>query len=350
MKKNLRKLVTMGAITLSLSTGIVPTFGTVITAHAVEKDAEYYRNWARDYSDAQKADGSYTLGNIATKVTATNWEDDIRDIEKGRTMNNDGVLYTRTENGRIQVLQTDGEDWANKMTNFGWTYDEYINDIIGKIEKYDNQFSHTYVPVTVKFINGKGSMYVAHYDKVRTGNDPIQRYREYSQTDGIDTSVANTGSSNSSSSSSSGSHSSSGGGSGSSGGSSSSHKAKSTGSSSLTGWVSTSDGWMYQIDGVDATGWVNVNGTWYFMNHSGIMQTGWVSTGGKWYYMNSNGSMATGWINVGGKWYYLNANGDMATGWVNTNGKWYYLDSDGHMLSNTTIGNYKVDASGAWIN
>ena len=332
----------MGAIVLSLSTGIVPTFGTVITAHAVEKDAEYYRKWARDYSDAQKLDGSYTLGNIAAKVTATNWEDDIRDIEKGRTMNNDGVLYTRTENGRIQVLQTDGDDWANKMTNFGWTYEEYINDIVGQIEKYDNQYSHTYVPVTIKFINGKGGMYVAHYDKMRTGNDPIQRYREYSQTDGLDTSVSDTGSSNSSSSSSS-----SGGGSGSSGGSS--HKAKSTGSSSLTGWVSTSDGWMYQINGNNTTGWVNANGTWYFMNNAGIMQTGWVNTNGKWYYMNANGSMATGWVNVSGKWYFLNSAGDMATGWVLSNGKWYYLDTDGHMLSNTTVGNYRLDASGAWV-
>lgn len=348
MKKNLKTLVTMGAIALSLSTGIVPTFGTVITAHAVEKDAEYYRKWARDYSDAQRPDGSYTLGNIATKVAATNWEDDIRDIEKGRTMSNDGVLYTRTENGRIQVLQTDGEDWANKMTNFGWTYDEYINDIVGQIEKYDNQFSHTYVPVTIKFINGKGGMYVAHYDKMRTGNDPIQRYREYSQTDGIDTSVSDTGSSNSSSSSSSSSsHSSSGGSSGSSGGSS--HKAKSTGSSSLTGWVSTSDGWIYQINGNNTTGWVNANGTWYFMNNAGIMQTGWVNTNGKWYYMNSNGSMATGWVNVSGKWYFLNSAGDMATGWVLSNGKWYYLDTDGHMLSNTTVGSYRLDASGAWV-
>ena len=342
MKKNLKTLVTMGAIALSLSTGIVPTFGTVITAHAVEKDAEYYRKWARDYSDAQRPDGSYTLGNIATKVTATNWEDDIRDIEKGRTMSNDGVLYTRTENGRIQVLQTDGDDWANKMTNFGWTYEEYINDIVGQIEKYDNQYSHTYVPVTIKFINGKGGMYVAHYDKMRTGNDPIQRYREYSQTDGLDTSVSDTGSSNSSSSSSS-----SGGGSGSSGGSS--HKAKSTGSSSLTGWVSTSDGWMYQINGNNTTGWVNANGTWYFMNNAGIMQTGWVNTNGKWYYMNANGSMATGWVNLGGKWYFLNSAGDMATGWVLSNGKWYYLDTDGHMLSNTTVGNYRLDASGAWV-
>ena len=342
MKKNLKTLITMGAIVLSLSTGIVPTFGTVITAHAVEKDAEYYRKWARDYSDAQKLDGSYTLGNIAVKVTATNWEDDIRDIEKGRTMNNDGVLYTRTENGRIQVLQTDGDDWANKMTNFGWTYEEYINDIVGQIEKYDNQYSHTYVPVTIKFINGKGGMHVAHYDKMRTGNDPIQRYREYSQTDGLDTSVSDTGSSNSSSSSSS-----SGGGSGLSGGSS--HKAKSTGSSSLTGWVSTSDGWMYQINGNNTTGWQNVGGTWYFMNNAGIMQTGWVNTNGKWYYMNSNGSMATGWVNVSGKWYFLNSAGDMSTGWVLSNGKWYYLGGDGQMLSNTTVGSYRLDASGAWV-
>ena len=340
MKKNLRKLATMGAIALSLSTGIAP-FETVITAHAVEKDAEYYRQWARNYEDANW-NGVYTLGNIAAKVIATNWEDDIRDIEKGRTMGYELTEYTRTSNSRIQITKINDEDWINRMTNFGWTYEEYINDIVGQIEKYDNQFSHTYIPVTIKFINGKGGMYVAHYDKMRTGNDPIQRYREYSQTDGLDTSVSDTGSSNSSSSSSS-----SGGGSGSSGGSS--HKAKSTGSSSLTGWVSTSDGWIYQINGNNTTGWVNANGTWYFMNNAGIMQTGWVNTNGKWYYMNSNGSMATGWVNVSGKWYFLNSAGDMATGWVLSNGKWYYLDGDGHMLSNTTVGNYRLDASGAWV-
>lgn len=341
MKKNLRKLVTMGVVALLLSTGIVPAFGTVITAHAVEKDAEYYRKWARDYSDAQQADGTYTLENIAAKVIMTNWEDDIREIEKGRPMNFDDVEYTRTDNGRIHITSVDDESWNNMRTQFGWTYEDFINDRVAKIEKYDNQFSHTYIPVTNQLINGKGYLYTAHYDRVQTGNDPLQRYKEYSQTNGVDNSISDTGSSNLSSSS--------GGGSGSSNGSSSSHKAKSNGSASLTGWVSTSDGWMYQIDGVDATGWVNVGGVWYFMNHSGIMQTGWVSTGGKWYYMNSNGSMATGWVNTSGNWYYLNASGDMATGWVNTNGKWYYLESDGHMLSNTTVGTYRLDASGAWI-
>lgn len=332
MKKNLRKLVTMGAIALSLSTGIVPIFGTVITAHA-ETDYERHKKWARDYEDANW-NGVYTLGNIAAKVTATNWEDDIRDIEKGRTMGYELTEYTRTNDGRIQITKINDEDWINRMTNFGWTYEEYINDIIGQIEKYDNQFSNTYIPVTKKMVLGKGFLLTAHYDMIQTNNDPIQKYREYDQTGGIDEELSKSLESNTSSSSSN--HSSSGG-------SSSSNKAKST------GWVSTSDGWMYQIDGVDATGWVNVSGVWYYLNASGIMQTGWVSSNGKWYYMNSNGSMATGWINVGGKWYYLNGTGDMATGWVSVGGKWYYLDNDGHMLANTTVGNYRLDASGAWV-
>ena len=354
MKKNLRKLVTMGAIALSLSTGIVPTFGTVITAHA-ETDYERHKKWARYYEDAKMPDGSYITHNIAMKVTATEWEDDIRDIEKGRTMFFLGdfadVNYTRTEDGKINITKVDDEALNEMMTKFSWTYEDYINNAIGEIEKYDNMFSHTYVPVTSKLINGKGTLLTAHYDKVRTGNDPLQQYKEHSQHDGgVDNSISDTGSSSSSSNhSSGGGSSSSGGGSSSSGGGSGSHKAKSNGSASLTGWVSTSDGWMYQINGNDATGWQNVNGTWYFMNNSGIMQTGWVNVGGKWYYMNSNGSMATGWVNTSGKWYYLNASGDMATGWVNTNGKWYYLDADGHMLANTTVGSYKFDASGAWI-
>ena len=341
MKKNLRKLVTMGAIALSLSTGIVPTFGTVITAHAVEKDAEYYRKWARDYTDANW-NGAYYTHNIATKVIATNWEDDIRDIEKGRTMHfsesSVSVDYTRSDDGKIQILKVDDEIWNERRDLLGWTYEEFINDAIGYIEKYDNQFSHTYVPVTSQHIVGKATLLAAHYDEIQTNNDPLQRYKEYSQTnDGIDRQLPTIRPSNISSSSSTG------GGSGTLSSSSSSNKAKST------GWVSTSDGWMYQIDGVDATGWVNVSGVWYYLNASGIMQTGWVNANGKWYYMNSNGSMATGWINVGGKWYYLNGTGDMATGWGSVGGKWYYLDNDGHMLANTTVGNYRLDASGAWI-
>ena len=352
MKKNLKTLITMGAIALSLTTGLVPTLAH-ITAHAeVVKDAAYYEHWAHDFSDAQDRNGIYVAPNVASKITMGKWTDDIRDIETGNTFYSHGYSiykYTRNADGRIEVLNPEEEDnWKLRQAD-GWTLDEFVNDIIGEIEAYDNQYSHTYVPVTQKLVNGKGFMKTAHYDKMRTNNDPQKIYREFSQTNGIDTSIADPDVKSTSSSSHSGSSSSSGGSGSSGSGSSNRSKSSKSNSGSLTGWVSTSDGWMYQINGNNTTGWVNANGTWYFMNNAGIMQTGWILSSGKWYYMNTDGSMATGWINVGGKWYFLNSSGDMATGWVLSNGKWYYLDRDGHMLSNTTIGSYRLDASGAWV-
>ena len=352
MKKNLKTLITMGAIALSLTTGLVPTLAH-ITAHAeVVKDAAYYEHWAHDFSDAQDRNGIYVAPNVASKITMGKWTDDIRDIETGNTFYSHGYSiykYTRNADGRIEVLNPEEEDnWKLRQAD-GWTLDEFVNDIIGEIEAYDNQYSHTYVPVTQKLVNGKGFMKTAHYDKMRTNNDPQKIYREFSQTNGIDTSIADPDVKSTSSSSHSGSSSSSGGSGSSGSGSSNRSKSSKSNSGSLTGWVSTSDGWMYQINGNNTTGWVNANGTWYFMNNAGIMQTGWILSNGKWYYINTDGSMATGWINVGDKWYFLNSSGDMATGWVLSNGKWYYLDSDGHMLSNTTIGSYRLDASGAWV-
>jgi putative cell wall binding repeat-containing protein len=350
MKKNLKTLVTMGAIAFSLSAGFIPT----LTTHAeIVKDAAYYEHWAHDFTDARDVNGIYVAANVASKITMGRWTDDIRQLEVGNTFRSNGYsmyTYTRNADGKIQIINpTAEENWKIAEAD-GWTLDEFVNDIVGEIEAYDNQYSHTYVPVTQKMVTGKGFMKTAHYDKVRTDNDPQKVWKEFSQTNGIDTSIPDPDV-NATSNSSHSNSSSSGGGSGSSGsgsGSSSSHKSKSN-SGSLTGWVSTSDGWMYQIDGNDTTGWVNANGTWYFMNGSGIMQTGWVLSNGKWYYMNANGSMATNWVNAGGKWYFLNSAGDMATGWVLTGGKWYYLDNDGHMLSNTTVGAYRLDASGAWI-
>ena len=340
MKKNLRNLVSVGAIALSLSTGLVPVLAPITAYAEVVKDAAYYEHWAHDFSDAKGENGVYTAPNVASKIVMGKWTDDIRDIEKGNTFYSHGYSiyeYTRNADGRIEVLNPEAEEnWKLRQAD-GWTLDEFVNDIIGEIEAYDNQYSHSYIPVTQKLVTGKGFMKTAHYDKMRTNNDPQKVYREFSQTNGIDTSIADPDVKSTSSSSQGGS------------GSSNRSKSSESNSGSLTGWVSTSDGWMYQINGNDTTGWQSVNGTWYFMNDAGIMQTGWVLSNGKWYYMNANGSMATGWVNVGGKWYFLNGAGDMATGWVLTGGKWYYLDNDGHMLSNTIVGAYRLDASGAWI-
>ena len=99
------------------------------------------------------------------------------------------------------------------------------------------------------------------------------------------------------------------------------------------GWNKDTKGnWTYVVDskGTKATGWVNDQGTWYYLNAEGVMQTGWVKDNGTWYYLKSSGAMATGWYQVGGNWYYSYASGALA---VNT----------------TTPDGYKVNYNGEWV-
>ena len=73
--------------------------------------------------------------------------------------------------------------------------------------------------------------------------------------------------------------------------------------------------------------------------------------------------MQTGWILLDGYWYYLNplnegVNGAMLTGWLKSgpNGPWYYLQPgvvgplpEGAMFADRiTPDGYYVDPSGAW--
>ena len=59
--------------------------------------------------------------------------------------------------------------------------------------------------------------------------------------------------------------------------------------------------------------------------------------------------MFTGWLQQGTTWYYLKDSGAMATGWNWVNAKCYYFNASGKMAANTTVGGYKLDASGAWV-
>ena len=63
--------------------------------------------------------------------------------------------------------------------------------------------------------------------------------------------------------------------------------------------------------------------------------------------------MATGWVKVDGSWYYLAPSGKMVTGWAEVGGKWYYFSKEtnalGQMLANTTVDGYKLGADGAWV-
>ena len=126
-----------------------------------------------------------------------------------------------------------------------------------------------------------------------------------------------------------------------------------------TGWVqdATTGAWSYvKADGTKAIGWFQspTSYLWYYMDANGVMQAnGWIQDGGSWYFLDSTGAMKTGWVYTGGAWYFLkptNGNkGAMQTGWIQTGGKWYYCNASGAMLSNTTVGGYVLGADGAWI-
>ena len=118
------------------------------------------------------------------------------------------------------------------------------------------------------------------------------------------------------------------------------------------GWNKDAKGnWTYVVDskGTKATGWVNDQGTWYYLNAEGVMQTGWVKDNGTWYYLKSSGAMATGWVKDNGTWYYLKSSGAMATGWYQVGGNWYYSYASGALAVNTTVGGYTVNGNGEWV-
>ena len=124
------------------------------------------------------------------------------------------------------------------------------------------------------------------------------------------------------------------------------------------------------------TGWLNLDGTWYYLNTDGSMAkdiwigTYYVDANGAWYYFDANGYMLAntttpdgyyvdengawiveGWQNSGYGWWYQRANGTYPhSEWEMINGIWYYFDANGYMLANTTTPDgYYVDENGAWV-
>ena len=110
-------------------------------------------------------------------------------------------------------------------------------------------------------------------------------------------------------------------------------------------WKSDSTGWWFEYEDTEKG---YPAGKWYHFDESGYMQTGWTKADGKWYYMDSSGAMKTGWLLDGETWYYLSNSGAMATGWVKVVDEWYYFYASGVMANDTYIGEYYVNADGAW--
>lgn len=74
-----------------------------------------------------------------------------------------------------------------------------------------------------------------------------------------------------------------------------------------------------------------------------------------WWLQLKNGDYAKNqWGKINNAWYFFGADGYMLTGWQMINGKWYYLNpvsdgTQGSMAADTYIGEYYVNADGAWV-
>ena len=186
-------------------------------------------------------------------------------------------------------------------------------------------------------------------------------------TSGSNSSGSSTGSSSGASSSGGGSGSSGGGGGSSFSGSSSGGGGGGGGSSSGGfGKPSVSGGNVGQVLGVerslaggqwmqDGTGW------WYKKADGSYPKNNWGNEdyNGKtyWYYFLDSGYMATGWIELNGSKYYLFPTSDgwkgrMVTGWQWIDGYCYYLEeggaNQGRLYRNEQKDGYQLDSEGRW--
>ena len=181
----------------------------------------------------------------------------------------------------------------------------------------------------------------------------VAKQKNYSGSSGGSSSSSGSGGSGGSSSGSGGSGGSSSG-SGGSGGGSGSFKVSSSFSGQVLGvdrslsggqWIQDEKGWWYKrADGSypkNSWGYEAYNGKSY------------------WYYFLDSGYMATGWVDVNGSKYYLFPNSDgwkgrMLTGWQWIDGNCYYLDlqgqNEGALYRNTTTPDgFTVDLEGRWV-
>ena len=237
--------------------------------------------------------------------------------------------YYTVDNYRFLVSETDD--------NYGKGTEIYVNNEPYEVRRVipDYEIS-TITKITSPF-----------FDAVK-----VEKKENYSGNTGNSGSSSKGGSSGSGSSG--GSSSGSGGSGGSSGGGSGSFKVSSSFSGQVLGvdrslsggqWIQDEKGWWYKrADGSypkNSWGYEAYNGKSY------------------WYYFLDSGYMATGWIEVNGSKYYLFPNSDgwkgrMLTGWQWIDGNCYYLDpqgqNEGALYKNTTTPDgFTVDSEGRWV-
>ncbi|WP_343220326.1 hypothetical protein [Pilosibacter fragilis] len=99
-------------------------------------------------------------------------------------------------------------------------------------------------------------------------------------------------------------------------------------------WLRFSDGTWPMADRTGAYHWEHINGKWWAFNETGYAKTGWLRDEdyGGWFYMDLEHGMQTGWVLLDGAWYYFNPSSDgkrgiMYAGQRTPDG--YYVDKNG---------------------
>ena len=146
-----------------------------------------------------------------------------------------------------------------------------------------------------------------------------------------------------------------------------------------TGWVQDNGSWYYLSEltgeqkgiGLMQKGFIELNKTFYYFDESGAMKENqWFQTTEGWYYADKSGAVKVGeWFQVGNKWYAASNNGTIFTNvfrpykdeyyhfnesgvmseaeWFEVDGNWYYAGKSGAILRDTTTPDgYYVNAYG----
>ncbi len=99
-------------------------------------------------------------------------------------------------------------------------------------------------------------------------------------------------------------------------------------------WLRFSDGTWPMADRTGAYHWEKINGKWWAFDEMGYAKTGWLrdENYGGWFYMDPEHGMQTGWVLLNGVWYYFNPISDgkrgiMYAGQRTPDG--YYVDKNG---------------------
>ena len=132
------------------------------------------------------------------------------------------------------------------------------------------------------------------------------------------------------------------------------YRAKADGSLYVSQWYQDEIGnwYYYDQDAVCATGVVQIRDNKYLFESNGVMKkNGAVESNGKYYLADQNGVLlqATGWAQRGGQWYYAQKDGSLYVGILENGGHTYYMNPA--MVKNEELRNidgtlYNIDANG----